>query len=177
MKSRETLTGVAKIIKAKKLLKQYKENPPPKIPKKTKKIIQELISTPNIQMLLPPPPPPSPPPPKFGIPPPPPPPPPSAPQKTDNSITPSSSSKPKSQPTALEEMSQLFEQKIMKPSQLMRLKKEKKSVNAEAEANIVIIPEETKKESNIPKQSNKPPLGLGFLTELTSKLSTRKKAN
>jgi hypothetical protein len=81
LKSRETLTGAVKIIKARKLAEQYRVNPPKRIPK-----LVPPPPPPILGMRPPPPPPPPgmrpppPPPPPPGMRPPPPPPPP----KTDN---------------------------------------------------------------------------------------------
>ena len=75
LKSRETLTGAVKIIKAKKLAKEYKVNPP-----KRKAPIPNFAFPPPVGFIPPPPPlmgmrPPPPPPPPGMRPPPPPPPP------------------------------------------------------------------------------------------------------
>ena len=85
LKSRETLTGAIKIIKAKKLAEQYKINPPKKITKQIVKVLSQPPPPPPFPGMRPPPPPPPPfpgmrppppPPPPPGMRPPPPPPPP-----------------------------------------------------------------------------------------------------
>ena len=72
LKSRETLTGAIKIIKAKKLAEQYKINPPKKITKQIVQVLSQPPPPPPFPGMRPPPPPPPPP----GMRPPPPPPPP-----------------------------------------------------------------------------------------------------
>ena len=67
LKSRETLTGAIKIIKAKKLAEQYKVNPPKKISKQIAQVLSQPLPPPGIR-------PPPPPPPGMRPPPPPPPP-------------------------------------------------------------------------------------------------------
>lgn len=67
LKSRETLTGAIKIIKAKKLAEQYKVNPPKKISKQIAQVLSQPLPPPGMR-------PPPPPPPGMRPPPPPPPP-------------------------------------------------------------------------------------------------------
>ena len=89
LKSRETLTGAIKIIKAKKLAEQYKINPPKKIAKQIVQVLSQPPPPPPFPGMRPPPPPPPPPgmrpppppPPPPGMKPPPPPPPPKAKQQ------------------------------------------------------------------------------------------------
>ena len=79
LKSRETLTGAIKIIKAKTLAEQYKVNPPKKISKQIAQVLSQPLPPPGMRPPPPPPPgmrPPPPPPPPSGMRPPPPPPPP-----------------------------------------------------------------------------------------------------